>query len=227
MDERRSAEDPRDPVLDEAFERFVRHVRAPGDFHTHVMARVAQQRAHRWRGARGGWRSGLAWRWVAAWTPALTVGLLLMLTFPLWGSLFLPPGPSHPGQESGRGLAVEDTLHGLIQQGRAAEQQGDTTQAMAAYRRAIDQVAFPLNELAWLGSRQQQTPEALRELALPLARLAVQLRPDEAEYLDTLAVILCRIGEQAEAVQVMATAAQLQPQKFGAKGARFRQGACQ
>jgi tetratricopeptide (TPR) repeat protein len=168
-----------------------------------------------------------------------------MLTFPLWGALFLPSAPSYrelerslierekkepPGIERPMvepGLAVEDALYGLIQQGRAAEHQGDTTRAMAAYRRAIDQVAFPLNQLAWLLSLQPQTPEDQRALALPLARLAVQLRPDEAEYLDTLAVVLCRVGEQAEAVQVMAQAAHLEPQKFGAKGARFRQGLCQ
>jgi len=224
-------EEPRDPALEEAFERFVRHTRAPLGFHARVMASVEQQRARRRRFAwlNRGWRSWLAPSWVAAWVPALTVGLVVVLTFPLWGGKRSLLHESSPAQQEGvRGLAVvEDTLHNLIQQGLEAERKGHTTEAMAKYREAINQVAFPLNQLAWLLSLQHQTPEEQRELALPLARLAVQLRPEEAEYLDTLAVILCTVGEKAAAMQVMAKAAQLQPQKFGEKWARFRQGACQ
>ena len=63
--------------------------------------------------------------------------------------------------------------------------------------------------------------------ALPLAQLAVQFSPENAEFLDTLAVTLCKSGKYSEALPVMEKAARLQPSRFRERLQQFTQDACQ
>lgn len=84
------------------------------------------------------------------------------------------------------------------------EQQKDTTNAVRSYEAAVATMATPMNHLAWLYQAQGRLEEAL-----PLSRLAVQLAPDKAEFLDTLAEILFKQGERAEALQLARRAARL------------------
>lgn len=84
------------------------------------------------------------------------------------------------------------------------EQQKDTTNAVRSYEAAVATMATPMNHLAWLYQAQGRLDEAL-----PLSRLAVQLAPDKAEFLDTLAEILFKQGERAEALQLARRAARL------------------
>jgi hypothetical protein len=192
----------------------------------------------------------LAWLW-RVWTfvhdaavavrrpvPLLTCGVLLSLTLHAYRMLAPSPWPAEVPRARAPRQAVEQTeptLHALTQQGRQAERAGNPTAAMAAYREALNQVAFPLNQLAWLLYQQGRQAEragnptaamaAYRE-GVPLARLAVEWRPEKANYLDTLAVLLCQVGEQAEAVRWMEKAAAIEPRTFGEKLEQFRRGGC-
>jgi len=65
-------------------------------------------------------------------------------------------------------------------------------------------VATPMNQLAWDYLNQGKAGSAL-----PLSRLAVQLCPSKAAFLDTLAEILFKEGERDEALKWMAKAAAL------------------
>lgn len=166
--------------------------------------------------------------WRPAWTPVLAGGLVLSLT--LHAYQLLAPFQQVEDLPRARALrqAAERTLPVLIEQGLQYQRAGKPGEAMAAYREALNQVAFPLNQVAWLLYQEGQgSPQAQAAEGLPLARLAVQLRPDEAEYLDTLAVLLCAVGEHAEALGWMEKAAALQAQPFREKLERFRRGACQ
>ena len=116
----------------------------------------------------------------------------------------------------------EQDLQTLTQKGIAAEQQHDTTGAMRAYQDALNLMATPMNYLAWLYQEQGKFDESL-----PLAHLAVQLVPEKAEFLDTLAVTLCKAGKHSEALPLMEKAAHLQPSKFGERLQRFTQSSCQ
>ena len=53
------------------------------------------------------------------------------------------------------------------------------------------------------------------------------IRPDDLDFVDTLAVILCKTGKKEEAVDLMEKAAQLNPDKFNRKLDKFREGLCQ
>lgn len=64
-----------------------------------------------------------------------------------------------------------------------------------------------LNEAAWLMARSGMAVEE----ALPLARRAIELAPDHAGYLDTLAEALFRLGQVEEAVRVEQRAVELRP----------------
>ncbi len=109
----------------------------------------------------------------------------------------------------------------LIQQGLHHEHNAQLPQAIAAYQAALDQVVIPLQRLAELFEQQGEAAQGI-----PLARLAVQLRPDVAENLSTLAVLLCRVGEQDEARHWLEKAAKLQPQTFLPKLEIFAPGTC-
>ena len=112
-------------------------------------------------------------------------------------------------------------LHVLTQKGVEYQEQGHIDKAIAEYKEAITLIANPINYLAWLYQKQEKFEEALS-----LARLAVDLRPDDSNSLDTLAVILCKTGKRSEALRVMERAVRLKPQEFGAKLERFKAGSC-
>lgn len=90
------------------------------------------------------------------------------------------------------------------------QQQGRTDAAIEWYRLAIQtdtQSALAYNNLAWLLSNQKPSlAEAER-----LARKAVELAPDVAQFYDTLAQIYRAEGKLSNSYSAMAKAAQLAP----------------
>ena len=131
--------------------------------------------------------------------------------------------------ESGTGMTrlvmrgnEDNTVYALTQQGMMYERNDEREKAFAAYQDALALMAAPMNHLAWLYQKQGKLAKGL-----PLIRLAVQLRPDDTNFLDTLAVILCKNGEHSEALRVMERAAELNPQAFRTKLEAFKAGSCQ
>lgn len=100
-------------------------------------------------------------------------------------------------------LRGDDPL-ALAERGRAAESAKDIDGAVVAYQQALTALSAPMNNLAWLFNQRGES-----EKALALARVAVQLQPDNAAYLDTLATILLHGGQRQEALKVMREAARL------------------
>lgn len=129
---------------------------------------------------------------------------------------------TRPDSQRIRIRGKEKTLHILTQEGIAFENKGETDRAIKSYQEAVALMATPMNHLAWQYQRQGKFDEALS-----LARLAVQLKPDEAQFLDTLAVILCKLGQRPEAVRYMEKAATLNPQEFASKLEAFKSGFCE
>lgn len=215
-------EQARDPELEAAFDLLVHAAKAPPDFHATLMARVAHQHVR---------RGVFAWVHAPALpTPALVLTGLLLVS--LAGNGWLGWHYSRPSDQYSamRGPAAEETFDTLVHEADRYASEPNTTRALETYRKALNLMAFPLNQVAWLLYQEGQgSPQAQAKAAegLPLARLAVQLRPDEAEYLDTLAVLLCAVGEHAEALGWMEKAAALQAKPFREKLERFRRGACQ
>lgn len=72
-------------------------------------------------------------------------------------------------------------LSELIEEAKRAEKSGDKIAAMKGYESALRIVAEPLNNLAFLYHDAGRNKEAL-----PLAQLAAQFAPGEAEFVDTL-----------------------------------------
>ena len=103
-----------------------------------------------------------------------------------------------------RGGQTSDAFAALVEKGRSYEQAGDTTRAAEAYQQALSRLANPMNQLAWLYNQQSKT-----EQALPLARMAAQFDPESPVVLDTLAAVLVRKGDRAEAIKSMEQAAAL------------------
>lgn len=103
-----------------------------------------------------------------------------------------------------RDAGASDTFGALVEKGMAYEQAGDPEHAAEAYRQALAGRAAPMNQLALLYDQQSKT-----ELALPLARMAAQIDPEDPAILDTLAQVLAKHGDRAEAVQSMEKAAAL------------------
>lgn len=103
-----------------------------------------------------------------------------------------------------RGAETPDAFSTLVEKGKAYERAGDTSHAIEAYQQALTGMATPMNQLAWLYYQQSKT-----EQALPLARMAVQIDPQNPAILDTLAEVLARHGDRAEAEQWMEKAAAL------------------
>ncbi|MBI1929420.1 tetratricopeptide repeat protein [Candidatus Poribacteria bacterium] len=79
----------------------------------------------------------------------------------------------------------------------------NTTAEVDTMKKAL---TITTNSLAWLYYQRGEIQEAL-----PLSRLAVQLSPNDANALDTLADILYQTKEYAEAVSVMEKAVSLAP----------------
>jgi tetratricopeptide (TPR) repeat protein len=124
-----------------------------------------------------------------------------------------PPAGTQDSAASGSdGLTMrgEDqaTLHTLTQRGQEAERLHKTDEALRAYEQAVNQMAAPINNLAWLYIQRGDMAKAL-----PLARLATQLGPgDGANRLDTLATALQKNGNIDEAVKVMREAVRVNPE---------------
>ena len=76
----------------------------------------------------------------------------------------------------------QDSISSLTAQGIEYEKRGDTANAERAYRQAVTLVAEPINDLAWIYVGSGRAKEAIG-----LATIAVQLRPDEPRFADTLA----------------------------------------
>lgn len=76
---------------------------------------------------------------------------------------------------------MQDTISTLTAKGKDLESRGDTTGAEQAYKDAVTSVAEPINDLAWIYLQSGRTKDSLS-----LATVAVQLRPDEPRYVDTL-----------------------------------------
>jgi tetratricopeptide (TPR) repeat protein len=76
----------------------------------------------------------------------------------------------------------QDSMPSLTAQGVEYEKRGDTANAERAYRKAVTLMAEPINDLAWLYVGSGRAKQAIG-----LATLAVQLRPDELRFADTLA----------------------------------------
>lgn len=98
----------------------------------------------------------------------------------------------------------DESLTATTAEGIYYEQHKDTMSAIRAYEAAVAMIATPMNHLAWLYQAQGRLDEAL-----PLSRMAAQLAPENAHFLDTLAEILFKRGERAEALQLIRKAVEL------------------
>jgi hypothetical protein len=76
---------------------------------------------------------------------------------------------------------AQDSIHALTALGIEYEKKGDVANAERSYREAVTIMAEPINDLAWQYLRSGRSKEAVG-----MATLAVQLRPDEPRYRDTL-----------------------------------------
>lgn len=117
---------------------------------------------------------------------------------------------------------VTSTVDTLTQQGITNEQKGYTDLAIAAYQKAVTLATPPMNHLAWIYQKSGRINEAL-----PLSRLAVHFQPEKAEFLDTLAVILCKTGELSEALKIIEKASKMMPDKFADRFNGMKMGVCQ
>jgi tetratricopeptide (TPR) repeat protein len=70
----------------------------------------------------------------------------------------------------------------------------------------LGQAAQPMNEIAWLYQKSGRAAEAL-----PLARLAVQIAPDNPAYLDTLAHAALKQGAYEDALDAAKRALEIAP----------------
>ncbi len=128
------------------------------------------------------------------------------------------------------GVADADVLHELIPElvarGREEDAQRLFEAAYQLFKVSLEQApqeAEPMNNLAWLCARAgRRLDEALR-----LASRAVELEPDNAAYLDTLAEVHFARGEAARAVELEQQALRLRPGDpfMQRQLARFRAGA--
>lgn len=103
-----------------------------------------------------------------------------------------------------RGSETPSAFAALVEKGIAYERAGDTSHAAEAYQQALDTLATPMNQLAWLYYQQSKI-----EQALPLARMAAQIDPENPAVLDTLSEVLARHGDRTEAIKWMERAAGL------------------
>jgi tetratricopeptide (TPR) repeat protein len=72
----------------------------------------------------------------------------------------------------------------LIEQAKWYEKQGNMPRAIKAYESALQLIAEPLNNLAWLYHTAGRDKDALS-----LAQLATQFAPNIEEFTDTLSAI--------------------------------------
>ncbi len=110
----------------------------------------------------------------------------------------------------------------LNHKGVELQQSGETGGAIAVYKQAISMAGGPMNNLAWI----YQEGGNYRD-GLPLARVAVQVNPGNANFMETLAVILCKGDRMHEAMSWIQKAAALDKERFGQRLKRFEQGCCE
>ncbi len=110
-----------------------------------------------------------------------------------------------------------DLLSKAIKEGLFYEGEKDTIKAIAAYEKAINLMAEPMNNLSWLYLGRGNVEEAL-----PLSKMAVMLTPHDPNHLDTHAEILFKLGNYAEALKTMEKAANLDSQ-YQDKLPKYRQ----
>ena len=110
-----------------------------------------------------------------------------------------------------------NSLAAAFQRGKLYYDQGDKSKALSEFEQAAGTMAQPLNSIAWLYMERGNTADAL-----PLARLAVQICPNNADFLDTLSEVLVRTGQKHESISVLEKAYKLQPDKYGDKLQRIK-----
>jgi len=91
-----------------------------------------------------------------------------------------------------------------LQTGKYYAQTNNTSKAVNAYQKAMTYMTDPMNYLAWNYQEQGEI-----ELALAYAKLAVQLYPKNAAYLDTLATAYAKKGKSDKAKQYWQKAAEI------------------
>ena len=85
-------------------------------------------------------------------------------------------------------------------------ERSEPNKAIKAYQKALNLMADPLNYLAWHYQKQGKIDQALA-----MAGLVIELYPDNASYLDTMATILRKKGKHSEARRYLEKAAKLNP----------------
>lgn len=105
-----------------------------------------------------------------------------------------------------RNNAVED-MPSFAQQALAQLERGEKTQAQDTVRKALKNVAAPLNDFAWV--LLQSDDMAVK--AEHLAEIAVSVEPQNPDFLDTLAQIQYKNGDKAKAIQTLETAQAINP----------------
>ncbi|MBU4260275.1 MAG: hypothetical protein KKC76_00150 [Proteobacteria bacterium] len=117
------------------------------------------------------------------------------------------------GGAADAGLSESGEFAALLKFGISLERNGDDAAAMSAYGKALSIPDTPLieaakafNQIACLYLTQKRTDEAL-----PLARLAVQVDKENGVYHDTLANVLYKKEDFAEAVMHARQAVTLMP----------------
>jgi hypothetical protein len=97
-----------------------------------------------------------------------------------------------------RGAEHHLNLYDLTQKGVDYENKNDIQNAIKAYQSAVNCIANPINYLAWQYFQQNELDKALS-----MANIAVQISPDNANALDTLAQIHIKKGNKIEADRLM------------------------
>jgi len=129
-------------------------------------------------------------------------------------------------QESTKGISSNQTgqphFLTLFKEGNSYYRDGNVTQALDTFQRGLRQIAQPLNLMAWIYQEQGNF-----EKGLPLAQMAVDIAPEEPIFLDTLAVILCKMDKKHEALDLIHKAVSLNPQKFKKQLENMQNGQCE
>lgn len=102
--------------------------------------------------------------------------------------------------------------------GMAYEKQERIKQAVENYTAALKMASKAMNNLAWLHYRLGEDSDD----ALSLAKMAIRFNSEDANYWDTLAKILFKIGNYQEALNAKQKASELNP-KFSDNIEKFKE----
>ncbi len=122
----------------------------------------------------------------------------------------------------GEDKSIEELMEELNQKGVEREKAGRKNEAINVYKKIIRLAGPSMNNLAWLHQERENYSEAA-----PLARVAVMMNRKEANFMDTLAVILCKDAKTNEAVKWMEKAAALDNGKYGGRVEKIKEGVCE